>query len=241
MNKGLVWGTAVVLLAMAGGVVWAHRHHVAEAVAAPAGVPAGAPVGTGTEAAADEPNAYAESTEAQQMVTITGPLANYMAKQNPKEMQKLTPGVVETSSGAGAEPTVRSNYAAGASEHVGDSPVGTSTPLLRKTFPVIALVNLPFDVPPHAAMPQLRGTYHTVEKDGVAPGDVEFLVMNQEQYTDLLSGHPRDAVFSAEDARSQEVNSGLPPTMDRPARYYLVFRNNSKAKKLVQADFRVDY
>jgi hypothetical protein len=237
MHKGLVWATAFVLLAIAGGVVWSHRHHVAEAVAAPAGVPAGAPVATGTEAAADEPLAYPESTEAQQMVTITGPLANYMAKQNPKEMQKLAPSVVETSSGAdaGTEAATRSGYLPQASEHVGDSPVGTSTPLLHKTFPVIALVNLPFDIPAHAAMPLLRGTYSTVE------GDVEFLLLNREQYADLLSGHPREAVFAAEDARSQEVNTGLPPTMDRPARYYLVFRNNSKGKKLVQADFRVDY
>ncbi len=41
----------------------------------------------------------------------------------------------------------------------------------------------------------------------------------------------------------QEVNTYLPPTFAQPARYYLVFRNNSRAngKKLVQADFRVDF
>jgi hypothetical protein len=236
MHKGLVWGTAVVLLAIAGGVVWSHRRHVVQTVVAPAA----APVAAAAEPAADEPMAYAEAKQAQEMVTLTGPLADYMAK-HPKEMQKLAPSVVEPSTGGSAESAARSSYVPAASERVGDSPVGTSTPLLHKIFPVIALVNLPFDLPPHAAMPQLRGTYRTVEKNGVATGDVGFLLLNQEQYTDLLNGRPGDAVFAAADARSQEVNTGLPPTMDRPARYYLVFRNNSKGKKLVKADFRVDY
>jgi hypothetical protein len=35
----------------------------------------------------------------------------------------------------------------------------------------------------------------------------------------------------------------LPATLDRPAQYYLVFRNSTRAagKKVVQADFRVDF
>ena len=76
-----------------------------------------------------------------------------------------------------------------------------------------------------------------------ASADVEFLLLNQQQFDTLLSGHESDAVFSADDAHNQEVNTYLPPTFAQPARYYPVFRNNSRAngKKLVQADFRVDF
>jgi hypothetical protein len=39
------------------------------------------------------------------------------------------------------------------------------------------------------------------------------------------------------------VSFGLPATLDRPVQYYLVFRNSSSsaAKKVVQADFQVDF
>jgi len=67
--------------------------------------------------------------------------------------------------------------------------------------------------------------------------------MNQQQYTDLLNKRPADALFSAEGAHDQEVNFTLPPTIDKPVKYYLVFENGSAgaAKVAVQADFRVDY
>jgi hypothetical protein len=108
------------------------------------------------------------------------------------------------------------------------------------------MVNWPFEVPAHAANPQLRGTYRAFLKYGDAlspdPADVEFLLLNEQQYGELMGGHPGDAILSA--PSSQEVATGLPPTLDQPAKYYLVFRNNSgKAakKKVVRADFRIDF
>jgi hypothetical protein len=43
-------------------------------------------------------------------------------------------------------------------------------------------------------------------------------------------------------SHDQEVNFGLPASQNHPAKFYLVFRNNpSEGKKIVQADFTVDF
>lgn len=89
----LMVSCAVVLV---GSIVWTQRHHVAGAV------PLGAPrVQTKT----------AEEEQASQMVTVAGPMANYMAQQNA--------GNVES-----PEPISRSTSYSGKplpSDHVGDS------------------------------------------------------------------------------------------------------------------------
>ena len=218
------------VLAIAGFHTWTHRSQIAESVAVPQG-----PV-------ADVNTESSEAGEAKGMVTITGPLADYMSHQSNASMQKPQPSDSKS-------PSSTSSYQPTQMDLVDDSsPVGTSTPILHKTFEVAALVNLPFDILPHAANPQLHGTYRSFLPKGRAAvdetsADVEFLLLNQQQFDTLLSGHESDAVFSAEDAHNQEVNTDLPPTFAQPARYYLVFRNNShaKGKKLVQADFRVDF
>lgn len=175
----------------------------------------------------------AQEAQGRQIETLTGPLADYMSNQDkPKATDR------------DAEPAQRPFNPA---DRVGGSPVGTSTPLLKKTFTVVKAVDLPFEVPPHAANPQLHGTYHSfVQRGGVRSSDkadVEFLLMNQRQYHDLLSGHPAEAQFSAEGAHNGEVNTNMPPSLDQPVKYYLVFRNDSRGpgKVFVQADFRVDF
>lgn len=218
------------VLAIAGFYTWEHRSQVAESVATPQG-----PVA----------NVYTESSEAGEargMVTITGPLADYITRRGGAPMKTPQPS-------DSASPSAKPSYRPTATDEDEDSsPVGTSAPILHKTFEVAALVNLPFDIPPHAANPQLHGTYRSfLPTGGVAAdesaADVEFLLLSQQQYATLLTGHATDTVFSADDAHNQEVTTNLPPTFGQPAHYYLVFRNNSRAKgkKLVQADFRVDF
>lgn len=217
-------------LAIAGFYTWTHRRQMAESVAAPQG-----PV----------PVLYTDSSEAGEakgMVTITGPLADYVSRRGPTPTEPPQPSAsTSASSRLSYKPTEMDIV-------VGDSPAGTNTPILHKTFEVDALVNLPLDIPPHSANPQLHGRYRSfLPKGRVAAdetsADVEFLLLNERQYDTLLSGEESDAVFSAPDAHSQEVSADLAPTFAQPARYYLVFRNNSHAsgKKLVQADFRVDF
>jgi len=230
MHRGLAWMAAGCVLAIVGLYAWTHRLQMAESVAVPQ-----VPVA----------NVYTESSEAGEargMVTITGPLADYMSRRGTSPRQ--TPQPTDSVS-----PSSTPSYKTTPMGVVADSsPVGTSTPILHKTFEVAALVNLPFDIPPHAANPQLHGTYRSfLPKGRVAvdesSADVGFLLLSQRQFDTLLGGRESDTVFSADDAHNQEVTTDLPPTFAQPARYYLVFRNNSRAhgKKLVQADFRVDF
>ena len=209
------------VLVMVGSFAWTHRNRVATAVAAP-----------GLEPASSSYGNYEEARQAQQMVTVTGPMADYATRQSPMKVETLQ----------------SIPYKPAASDHVGDSPVGTGRDLLHKTFAVASVVDLPFEVPAHAANPQLRGTYRSFVKQGVGPSsddaaDVDFLLMNERQFSDFLHGRPVEAVFDAEGAHDQELNTTLPPTFGQSAKYYLVFRNAaaSGGKKIVQADFRIDF
>jgi hypothetical protein len=224
MNRWRGGLTASCVLILVSSYAWTHRDHMADVVASRS-----API------AEQVPATYAEAREAQQAVTMTGPMANYMARQKPSNVETLQP----------------LDYKAVASDHVGGSPVGTSSAILHQTFGVVGIVNLPFEVPAHASNPQLRGTYRSFLKQaGVkqagaesSDADVEFLLLSEQQYGEFLNGRPSEPVFSAEDAHNQEVNTALPPTRDQPAKYYLVFRNNRHelGKIVVQADFRVDF
>ena len=219
---------AICVLGLVGYYAWMHRHHVADVVAS-----------RSTPVVEQPPPMYAEAREAQQVVGVSGPLADYMLRQKPAQVETVQ--LVQS-----ARPISHT----AASGQAKESPVGTSNAILHQTFAVAGIVNLPFEVPAHASNPQLRGTYRSFLKQGVkhaggqssdVAADVEFLVLNQRQYDEFLSGRQGEAVFSVEDAHDQEVNAGLPPTFDEAAKYYLVFRNNSHAKRVVQADFRIDF
>jgi hypothetical protein len=242
MKRSLGWMVAGCVLALAGSYTWSHLHHTgylhraAEAVAAPAAPQAQAET------------TYPEVREAQQIVGVTGPLADYVMRQKPAQVETLKPVQLTRL----AQPASPVSQRPGAFDRVGESPVGTSNAILHQTFRVAGIVNLPFEVPAHAANPQLRGTYRSFLKAGgkqaeteasSAAANVEFLLLNEQQYSDFLNGRGGEAIFSVEDAHNQEVNTGLPPTRDHPAKYYLVFRNNSHAaaKTVVQADFRIDF
>jgi hypothetical protein len=162
---------------------------------------------------------------------VVGPLAQWM--QNQKQEQ------------APQERRVGKPHAL---DHIAESPVGTSTAIVRKTFGVSAPARFSFEIPAHAASPQLHGTFRSfVRQAGVQSSDesadVDLLLMNGEQYADFLRGQPADTVYSVDASHDQDVSFGLPATLDHPAQYYLVFRNasSSVAKKIVQADFQVDF
>lgn len=172
------------------------------------------------------------SQDASQPVTAAGPLAEYMKKHQDDDSDADVESI---------------EYVPTASDHVGGSVVGTSTTILQKTFGVASTVQLPFSVPAHAYNPQLHGSFRSYLQGGklesnVSKSDIEFMLLNDEEYDNLLHNRPSDALFSAEATHNQEVNANLPPTLDKPVTYHLVFRNDKGAeKKLVKADFRVDF
>jgi len=133
------------------------------------------------------------------------------------------------------------------SELIAPSPVGTSGVILHKTFSVATAAAFSFLIPAHAATPQLHGRYRSFirqagNQSSEEAADIAFLLMNEEQHADFLSGQPADVLFSVDASHDQEVNFGLPTSRNQPAKFYLVFRNSpSEGKKIVQADFTVDF
>jgi hypothetical protein len=181
---------------------------------------------------------YPEAQEAQKIVSFAGPLADYVTNQETTQQERSEVETLKPSSA----------YKPSATDHVGGSVVGSSIQLLHQTFKVRNAVDVPFQIPAHAATPQLRGKYRSFAKQsgvegGDKPEDVEFLVLNEEQFFSFAKGHAGEATFSAEAAHDQEVNTSLPPTLTQSVKYYLVFRNNSRdhGTKLVDADFRIDF
>lgn len=175
------------------------------------------------------------------------PEDTYTMVQGDREAVNLvSPMAILMKDGSKVE-TVAPVYKATESDHVGDSVVGTSSKVLHQTFKVAGAVNVPFEVPAHAYSPQLHGTFRSFIQAGKAltnaPGDVEFLLLTDSQYSAFLEGHPSDSVFSADATHYQEVNANLPPTLNQPMKYHLMFRNVSTktGTKVVQAEFEMNF
>jgi hypothetical protein len=132
-------------------------------------------------------------------------------------------------------------------DRVAPPPVAASQTILHKTFEVKGSVTFPFDIPSHAVRPHLHGIFESfVNKIHGASDDtanVEFLIVNADQYADLAANHPIEPLFSAEASHNQSVNLDLPPSLDQPVKYYLVFRSAATKgpAKVVEADFHVDF
>jgi hypothetical protein len=173
---------------------------------------------------------YAEAKQAAQAVKMVGPLAEYMATQ-----EGSTPAAKEVE-------TV--TWIPTASDHVGGSVGGSTVPILRKSFTVRSAVQIAFQVPAHAASPRLRGTFQSSAIPGAgSDAPVEVLVLSEDEYSEFVNRRAGDAIFIAEDAPAADINARLPPTINQPARYHLIFRNNSRSegKKFVKADFRLEF
>ncbi len=133
------------------------------------------------------------------------------------------------------------------SDHVANSPVGTTQTILQKTFNLKNSAVFPFEVPAHAMQPHLHGIFESFvgREHGTSDetANISFLILNEEQNAAFDSNRPSEAVFSVEDSHNQAVNYDLPASMNKPVKYYLVFRNaeGSKSSKVVEADFRVDF
>ena len=214
--------TSLVFVAMA-CYGWMHIRHTADSFNIQT-----API---AEDARQAETTYSEAQDAHQSVTFAGPLATYFGKNGPVPVEKIQ--------AAAYKPT--------ASDHVGGSVVGTSIPILNDKFHVSVIVDLPFDVPSHAATPKLRGTFRSFLQVMGKPtsdtdADVEFHILNDQEFSNFLNGKPSEALFSVDAAHNQEVNASLPPTLNHPATYHMVFLNNSaRKKKVIQADFRIDF
>lgn len=218
---GLLVSTLILLFL--GVFTWMHMKRVADG----AGIKA-APL---IEQVRKAQQASSGTQDSQPGVALAGPLAQYMGKADSAKSDQI-----ETIT-----------YIPVASDHVGGSVVGTSLTVLKEKFRVGGAVDVPFEVPAHASMPQLHGTFRSFIQPNGKPSsdtaaDVEFQLLNEPEFSHFVGGLPTEAVFSADKTHDQEVNVTLPPTLNKPAKYHLVFVNASRAtKKVVQPDFRIDF
>ncbi len=117
--------------------------------------------------------------------------------------------------------------------------------VLHKTFNLDKLETFPFEIPAHALQPHLHGVFESFAGKANGASDdtanISFLILNEEQNADLVSNQSSDTLFSVEASHNQAVNFDLPPTLNRPAKYYLAFRNSDSKVKIVEASFRVDF
>jgi hypothetical protein len=132
-------------------------------------------------------------------------------------------------------------------EHAAPSPAGTSETVLHKTFTLKSSATFPFEIPPHAVSPHLHGIFESFVREIHGASDdsanVDFVIVNADQYADLEGNRPSEALFSVEASHNQSVNVDLPASLDQPAKYYLIFRNSpgKGLEKVVEADFHVDF
>jgi hypothetical protein len=121
---------------------------------------------------------------------------------------------------------------------------------LHKTFPVKKYVPFEFEVPPHSTIPRLHGTFKSfVRRPGEdnlsdESADVDFILMNPEQYQDFLRTHGGGtALHTVEPTHDHEVEFLLSPTKADSEKYYIVFNNSpgGVALKYVQADFMLSF
>jgi hypothetical protein len=133
------------------------------------------------------------------------------------------------------------------SDHVSPASEAATETVLQKTFDLKDSVIVPFEIPAHAVQPHLHGAFASFAggAHGVsdASADIDFLILNDDQHSQFAGGHASDSMFSVEASHNQAVNFDLPPSMNRPVKYYLVFRNpqGGKANKVVEASFRVEF
>jgi hypothetical protein len=190
-----------------------------------------APAPTAAEEPKTETNTQTpESKMAHELVTIRGPLADYM-HNNKSDPEQETQSAARTPS-----PT----------DLIKDSPVGTSLDVLHKKFAIRRVAHVRFEIPPHALTPKFCGTFQSLvggEASREASANVDFMLMNEEQYADFAAGRDPEALYVADTIHFRDITVDLSPSNEKPVSYYLVFRNSPGGadSKTVKADFRVDF
>lgn len=121
---------------------------------------------------------------------------------------------------------------------------------LHKTFTVKKYTQFLVEVPPHAVIPRIHGTFQSFVP---RPGDdnlsddstdVGFLLMNPAQFADYAHGHGGGtALYTVESTHSHEVEFVLSPTKNNSEKYYVVFVNTPGGApiKSVTADFTLSF
>jgi len=171
-------------------------------------------------------------------VTVVGPLANYMQRENSTASSASAPSTrLDTPSPtASAHPSFITPM-----DRVSHAPLGPGGEILPARFLLTRNASFSFDVPAHANSPRLTGAYRANSASAGSPASVDFLVLTSDQYAALANGSPSEALFSPESSTGQNVDFALPVTSEAAVRYYVVFRADTKTKKVVSSNLRLEF
>ncbi len=131
-----------------------------------------------------------------------------------------------------------------ASDHVDITPTPAAQHFLHQRFTLKRTSNFAFVVPSHQMNPQLHGKFRAFLQDGSStsrPGQVGFLLMNRQEYSDYVLHKEGGATFGADPAPRADVRYALPPTHDEAQEYHLIFSNDARTAAVVDADFTVSF
>jgi hypothetical protein len=125
------------------------------------------------------------------------------------------------------------------------TPLPAPKNFLHKTFKVDRYVKFEFEVPAHSVSPKLQGTFQSFttnednEKTSDDAANVDLLILSPEELDDFVRGRPASPRWAVSASHGQTVDYALPPTLEDPQKYYLVFQNASRKgpAKSVEADF----
>jgi hypothetical protein len=144
--------------------------------------------------------------------------------------------------GAGGDDATasRDSRAASVFDHASALSTGAPNHFLHRRFSMKSSQVFKFEVPPHAIHPELRGTFRSVAT-GQSP--VEVLLMNDEQFADLVNHKPESATFSFDASSRGAIDWVLTSPLVNRQTYYLVFRNSPEAPgpTIVDADFAINF
>jgi hypothetical protein len=115
--------------------------------------------------------------------------------------------------------------------------------LLRRRLSLKSYLGFSFTVPAHALHPKVEGTFKSVGRSSEPDvTNVDVMLLNPEEFEDLLSHHGGYASFSTT-GHAGQVDWALSPTILAPQKYYLVFHNplEQSVAELLDVDFTISF
>ena len=183
-----------------------------------------------------DPALAADPSVAPAQFKVIGPLVNSI---------QATSEIPSTDESAGSKTTsvesVASPRPALAVDHVLNSVSRGPVRLLHGKIAVRGYRGVPFVVPVQTSFPRLHGTFRALLADHSEGGNVDILVLNQQQFADFARGRAVNAVFTNGAATTGRIDVILNPTVLQPQKYYLVLSNPSNQLQSVDADFALTF
>jgi hypothetical protein len=161
-----------------------------------------------------------------------GPMATVTSPSNALQMTQTVAPKTEDDRASGPD-------------HVDARAIPQPVHFLHGQFDVLNRREFSFVVPPYMVDPKVQGSFRAFSKSGPGddnqtPTEIDFALMNDEQYNMLLQGRLVDAAYERSSA-SQMIKFALSPTLRMQRRYHLIFLTDSAQAAVVDADFTLSF